>query len=107
MSSVAWYTGDVHRGQAISVPFSASKDRGRLSSPSEKDREVFAKGYIAPSAGCIRSLISYFAAPKGLEDWRIVFDTGANKLNEVVDKSTTVISQPISIHVGRHYQHFS
>ena len=29
-------------------------------------------------------MIKYFAVPKGLEDWRIVFDAGANKLNDVV-----------------------
>ncbi len=40
--------------------------------------------YIAPPAGKIMSLIKYFAVPKGLDDWRIVFHAGANKLNDCV-----------------------
>ena len=45
------------------------------------------KGYLAPHVGRIDSLIKYFAAPKGVidgvvQDWRIVFDAGANELNE-------------------------
>jgi len=47
------------------------------------------KGYLAPHIGRIESLIKYFAVPKGvidgiIQDWRIVFDAGANKLNECV-----------------------
>lgn len=48
------------------------------------------KGYIVPPrAGQVKSLMKYFAVPKGvLEgvtlDWRIVFHAGANKLNESV-----------------------
>jgi hypothetical protein len=40
--------------------------------------------YIAPPCGCISLLIKYFAVPKGLEDWRIVFHAGANQLNNCV-----------------------
>ena len=47
------------------------------------------KGYIAPPENKIRSLIKYFAVPKGVleevvQDWRIVFHAGANKLNDSV-----------------------
>ena len=47
------------------------------------------KGYIAPPENKIRSLIKYFAVPKGVlegvvQDWRIVFHAGANKLNNSV-----------------------
>ena len=47
------------------------------------------KGYLAPHVGRIESLIKYFAIPKGViegvvQDWRIVFDAGANELNECV-----------------------
>ena len=47
------------------------------------------RGYLAPPVGRIESLIKYFAIPKGIIDdviqnWRIVFDTGTNKLNECV-----------------------
>jgi hypothetical protein len=50
----------------------------------KKIEKFVAKGYIAPTSKRIRLLIKYFAVPKGLEDWRIVFDAGANKLNDVV-----------------------
>jgi hypothetical protein len=47
------------------------------------------KCYLAPPVGQIGSLIKYFAVPKGvidnvLQDWRIVFHAGANKLNDCV-----------------------
>jgi hypothetical protein len=47
------------------------------------------KGYLAPHVGQIDSLIKYFAVPKGVidgvvQDWRIVLDAGANKLNKCV-----------------------
>jgi hypothetical protein len=47
------------------------------------------KGYLAPHVGRIESLIKYFAVPKGVidgvvQDWRIVFDAGANDLNDCV-----------------------
>jgi hypothetical protein len=46
------------------------------------------RGYIAPTPGC-RSVIKYFAVPKGVvedvvQDWRVVFHAGANKLNDAV-----------------------
>ncbi len=40
--------------------------------------------YIAPPTGWIRSLIKYFAVPKGLQDWRIVLHAGMNQLNNSV-----------------------
>jgi hypothetical protein len=40
--------------------------------------------YIAPPSGKIKSLIKYFAVPKGTDNWRIVFHAGANKLNDCV-----------------------
>ena len=40
--------------------------------------------YIAPIPGKFESPIKYFAVPKGNDDWRIVFHTGANKLNDRV-----------------------
>jgi len=46
--------------------------------------KIVAKGYIAPTSKRVRSLIKYFAVPKGPKDWRILFDTGANKLNDAV-----------------------
>ncbi len=47
------------------------------------------KSYLAPPVGRIGSLIKYFAIPKGvidnvMQDWRIVFHAGANKLNDCV-----------------------
>ncbi len=47
------------------------------------------KKYLAPPPGQIGSSIKYFAVPKGVidnivQDWRIVFHTGANKLNDCV-----------------------
>jgi hypothetical protein len=47
------------------------------------------KGYLAPHVGRIESLIKYFAFPKEViegvvQDWRIVFDAGANELNDCV-----------------------
>ncbi len=47
------------------------------------------KKYLAPLPGQIGSLIKYFAVPKGVidntvQDWRIVFHAGANKLNDCI-----------------------
>ncbi len=47
------------------------------------------KEYISPSALKINSLIKYFAVPKGIidgavQDWRIIFQAEANKLNDSV-----------------------
>ncbi len=47
------------------------------------------KGYITRVPGQVKSLIKYFAIPKGVvngvvHDWRTVFHAGANKLNECV-----------------------
>jgi hypothetical protein len=49
-----------------------------------KIRKFVERKYIAPPSGQIRSLIKYFAIPKGLKEWRIVFHAGANKLNDSV-----------------------
>ena len=50
----------------------------------KKIGKFVSKGYIAPTSKWICLVIKYFAVPKGLEDWRIVFNSRANKLNEVV-----------------------
>jgi hypothetical protein len=55
----------------------------------KKIKKMIDKEYIAPSAKRIQSLIKYFAVPKGVvdgvvQDWRIVFHAGANKLNDAV-----------------------
>jgi hypothetical protein len=47
------------------------------------------KAYLTPPLGRIRSVIKYFAVPKGVledvvQDWRVVFHAGANKLNDCV-----------------------
>jgi hypothetical protein len=48
------------------------------------------KGYIVPpEPGQVKSLIKYFAVPKGvldgvIQDWRVVSHAGANKLNDLV-----------------------
>ncbi len=44
---------------------------------------------MTPYQGQISLLIKYFAVPKGIingevQDWRTIFHTGANKLNDVV-----------------------
>lgn len=44
----------------------------------DKIGKMIKRGYLAPPTGKISSLIIYFAVPKGLEDWRIVYDAGAN-----------------------------
>ena len=49
-----------------------------------KIRKFIERKYIAPPTGWIKSLIKYFAVPKGPDDWRIVFHAGANKLNDSV-----------------------
>jgi hypothetical protein len=54
-----------------------------------KIKKLIDNGYIAPPTKKIQSLIKYFAVPKGVvddvvQDWRIVFHAGANKLNNVV-----------------------
>ncbi len=56
---------------------------------SKKILKFIKKGYIAPPENKIRSLIKYFAVPKGVlegvvQDWRIVFHARANKLNDSV-----------------------
>ena len=55
----------------------------------KKIKKMINKGYIAPSTKQTQSLIKYFAVPKGVVeegalDWRIVYQVGANKLNDVV-----------------------
>ncbi len=56
---------------------------------SKKIMKFIKKGYIAPPTSKIKSLIKYFAVPKGMlddvvQDWRIVFHAGANKLNDSI-----------------------
>ena len=55
----------------------------------KKIRKFIDRKYIAPPPKCIKSLIKYFAMPKGIvdnkvQDWRVVFHAGANKLNDCV-----------------------
>ncbi|KAL3826345.1 hypothetical protein ACHAXA_003669 [Cyclostephanos tholiformis] len=54
-----------------------------------KVKKFLERRYVTPYQGRISSLIKYFAVPKGIidgvvQDWRIVFHAGANKLNDVV-----------------------
>jgi hypothetical protein len=67
-----------------------------LSGPDERDvlkskiSKFIKKGYIVPpEPGQIKSLIKYFVVPKGIldgvvQDWRVVFHDGVNKLNDIV-----------------------
>ena len=55
----------------------------------KKVKKFLERKYEAPYRGKIRSLIKYFAVPKGIidnvvQDWRTVFHAGANKLNDAV-----------------------
>jgi hypothetical protein len=50
----------------------------------DKIAKMINKGYIAPPEAKLRSLIKYFAVPKGLGDWRVVYHAGANGLNDCV-----------------------
>ena len=55
----------------------------------KKIRKFIDRKYIAPPPKCIKSLIKYFAVPKGIvdnkvQDWRVVFHAGANKVNDCV-----------------------
>ncbi len=52
--------------------------------PCKKIKKFFEQKYIASPTSQIRSLIKYFAVPKGLQDWRIVFHAGVNHLNNCV-----------------------
>jgi hypothetical protein len=70
------------------------RQQPRLSSPDERDvlkskiSKFIKKGHIVPpEPGQIKSLIKYFAVPKGIldgivQDWQVVFHAGANKLND-------------------------
>ncbi len=72
------------------------RQQPRQSGPEERDvlkskiSKFIKKGYIVPlEPGQIKSLIKYFAVPKGIldsvvQDWRVVFHAGANKLNNSV-----------------------
>jgi hypothetical protein len=71
-----------------------SKDPQPRLGPAEKEvlqRKIskqIDRGYITSTNRC-RSVIKYFAVPKGIvddvvQDWRIVFHAGANKLNDAV-----------------------
>ena len=56
----------------------------------KKIKKFIDRKYITPPSGRqLKSLIKYFAVPKGIvdgevQDWRVVFHAGANKLNECV-----------------------
>jgi hypothetical protein len=72
------------------------RQQPRLSGPDERDMlkskisKFIKKGYIVPpEPSQIKSLIKYFAVPKGIldgvvQDWRVVFHASANKLNNSV-----------------------
>jgi hypothetical protein len=54
-----------------------------------KVRKFVKKGYISPPEQKVKSLIKYFTFPKGVlegvvQDWRVVFHAGANKLNDCI-----------------------
>ncbi len=56
---------------------------------SKKIMKFIKKGYIVPPTNKIKSLIKYFAVPKGIledvvQDWQILFHPGANKLNDSI-----------------------
>ena len=50
----------------------------------DKLAKMIRKRYLVPPPEKLRSLIQYFAVPKGAEDWRIVYHAGANNLNDSV-----------------------
>ena len=55
----------------------------------KKIKKFIDRKYIAHPPKCIKSLIKYFAMPKGIvdnkvQDWRMVFHAGANKLNDCI-----------------------
>ncbi len=50
----------------------------------DKIGKMVKKGYIAPPESKLRFLIKYFAVPKGVGDWRVVYHAGANGLNDCV-----------------------
>jgi hypothetical protein len=50
----------------------------------DKLSKMIKKAYIAPPEAKLRSLIKYFAVPKGVGDWRVVYHAGANGLNDCV-----------------------
>ena len=55
----------------------------------DKVLKVIKKRYITVPEERLRSVISYFGVPKGvidgiIQDWRIVYHTGANSLNDCV-----------------------
>ncbi len=50
----------------------------------DKIGKMIKKGYITPPETKLRSLIKYFAVPKGEGDRRVVYHAGANGLNDCV-----------------------
>ena len=50
----------------------------------DKVEKMIKRRYLAPPDAKLHSLIKYFAVPKGEGDWRVVYDAGANGLNECV-----------------------
>ncbi len=50
----------------------------------KKIQRFIKKGYICPVPTRLKLSIKYFAVPKGKDNWRILFHTGANELNKRV-----------------------
>jgi hypothetical protein len=50
----------------------------------EKIEKVVRRRYLVTTGMAIKSLIKYFAVPKGDDDVRMVYDATANKLNECI-----------------------
>jgi hypothetical protein len=50
----------------------------------EKITKVVSRRYLVTAGITIKSLIKYFAVPKGKDDVRLVYNATANKLNECV-----------------------
>ena len=50
----------------------------------DKVAKMIKRRYLAPPEVKLHSLIKYFAVPKGEGDWRVVYDAGANGLNNCV-----------------------
>ena len=59
-------------------------DPGLRACTKEKILKVLDRRYLCPTASPIKSLIKYFAVPKGEDDVKMVYDATANGLNKCV-----------------------
>jgi hypothetical protein len=102
-----WYNGPGPSGKQPQ-PFMGPEEQAVLQ---RKITKLIDKGYLGPSvedkryrdqSGEVRvhrSVIKYFAVPKGkvddvVLDWRIVFDAGANELNDAVFVPCPFVQSP-------------